>query len=365
MHILQLESPVELAADDIIQPGEYLCEATNGAQLLCIANGGTLNELHEERPFDETKDWNERSILFVRSGGIGDLVLLTPILREIKRRWPSAKIHVACMKEYGQALLHLPFVDRVIPFPISTVLATDYDCWVFLENVIERGPESKHMHSVDLVAKHIGLTGDFDKNQEYRVTLRENIWAEEAYPRTGTKRICVQANASARCRSYPPPLLSKIIGELLRKGWQVFLMGGPSAGLKVEKDHAGLVVMADGFTLRQRCAVIANSDCVLAPDSALTHIAGALAIPCVALYSVFKWQQRTKYSPTTVGVNAVGDCTGCNHHAHMSFHFPKDGPCAKVGYCVPLAEIKPERIIALIETNAKGFKLEVVEGPAG
>ena len=29
------------------------------------------------------------SILFGRTGGLGDLTLLTPVLREIKRRWPT------------------------------------------------------------------------------------------------------------------------------------------------------------------------------------------------------------------------------------------------------------------------------------
>lgn len=361
MHILNLENAVELASDDTIHPGEYLVEDTNGSQLLCISNGGKMNELHERRPFDETQDWNERRILFVRSGGIGDLVLLTPILREIKLRWPKVTIHVACIKEYGQVLKHLASVDQVLPFPISMSLAIDYDCWVFLENVMEKGEDSKHMHSVDLVAKHIGLTNISDKCQEYNVTSREQIWAEEAFPRIdGKRRICVQANASARCRSYPPPLLSQIIGKLLEDGWEIFLMGAPNAGLKLEKEAPGLTVMAEGYTLRQRAAIIANSDMVLSPDSSLAHIAGAVKTPCVALYSVFKWQQRTKYSPTTVGVNAVGECTGCNFHAHLQFHFPKDKPCTTVGYCVPLSEIKPERILSLIETNAKGSKLTVV-----
>ena len=380
MHILTINSSIELADDYTVTPGEYAVEDVAGGQFLCLANGGTMRPLEEKRvPMFSASDADRElmihresnpdrfieepcsSILISRLGGLGDLVLLTPVLREIKRRWPSVKLAVTGIKEFLQPLMHLPYVDELLPSPVSMEVMRNYDGWIFLENVIERSPGNDKLNSVDLVANHIGLDmSQADKRQDYRVTMRENIWAEEAFPRiNGTRRLCVQVGASARIRTYPQPLLGQVVATMLKNKWEVFLMGGGGT-IKMEP-RPGLHLMADGYTFRQRCAVIAGADCVLAPDSSLTHIAGALEIPCVALYSVFHSNQRTKYAPTTFAINAPAACAPCQHHEYLNHPFPKDGPCAVKGFCVPLSEIKPERIVALIETRAKGFKLHLVE----
>lgn len=364
MHILTLDHELRLASNDLITPGKYIAEDINGSQLLFHAGGGQMTPLTEKRPFDETKDWNGKSILVVRVGGLGDLTLLTPVLREIKRRWPQAHLSISCMKEFGQALQHLPYINEILAFPVKLEEAEKFDAWIFYENAIERNPDAKTMHSVDVYAKMIGLSDcdEFHKRQDYRVTMREQIWAEEAFPRTeGKRRLVVQVSASARCRTYPEKKLQEVVHTMLQKGWEVFLMDRPGT-MKVDEPPPGLILMADGYNFRQRCAVIANSDCVLAPDSSLAHIAGALGIPCIALYGPFPWQVRTKYSPTTLGINGVGKCAPCFHHVHLNNHFPKNCPSASKGICEVLDSIPPVRIVAKIETLAKGFKFEVIEG---
>lgn len=361
MHLLKIDVRLQINADEFIEPGELVVEAISGAQLLYMAGGGTMRPLEETRPFDETKDWNGKRLLFVRVGGIGDIVLLTPVLREIKRRWPRAVIHLCAHKEFGTVVQNLPFVGGIVDYPMTLAQTEAYDSWTFYENAIERNEEAKKLHSVDVYAKLIGLTGmaDEDKNQEYRVTERERIWAEEAYPRiNGTRRLCVQTTASARCRTYPGPLLEKVMTVMLAKGWEVFLMGKP--GEIRAQEVPGMRILTNGLTLRQRCAVIAGADCVLAPDSALAHIAGALAVPCVALYAVFPWQVRTKYSPTTFALSGTGACAPCFHHQHADNYFPPNCPSASRGVCEVMESIDPKKIVQKIEVMAKGFELKVL-----
>jgi ADP-heptose:LPS heptosyltransferase len=366
VHILKLDKEIIVTKEYTLRPDvEYLAEDVNGAQLLFHAGGGKMTPLMERRPFDETQDWNGKRILIIRVGGLGDLTLLTPVLREIKRRWPRVVLNVCCHKEFGQSLHHLPYINDLPSFPMTLEDAKGYDAWVFYENAIERNEDAKTIHSVDVYAKIIGLSEhpEFDKKSDYRVTMRENIWAEESFPRiNGTRRICVQTNASARCRTYPLPLLGQVLAQLLKNKWQIFLMGKP--GELQMQPQPGITMLSDGYTFRQRCAVIAGADVVLAPDSSLTHIAGALGIPCVALYGPFPWSVRTKYTPTTFGINGAGDCAPCFHHAHLHDEFPKNCPSKQRGVCQVLEGIKPERIVAKIETVAKGFKFSVIEGGA-
>ncbi len=363
MHILQLLSPFVLRDDDVILPGEYVVDDIAGAQLMGYAGDGTMDQFKQTRPFNENKDWNGKNILVLRAGGLGDLTLLTPILREIVRRWPLVKLTVCCMKEYAQALLNLPYVHELVPTPMPLEkMVKDYDCWIMLENVIEKNPDARKLHSVDVVAKFIGLSGDFNKVQDYRVTDNERIWASEAYPRISSqRRLVIQLTASAACRTWSREKTGQVVAAFMNKGWEVFLMGNPNDKFKIE-ERPGLKLVIHGFSFRQRCAVVETADCVLAPDSSLTHIAGALGIPCVALYGPFPWQVRTKYNPKTTALTGAGACAPCFHHAtHRANQFPPNCPSAHLGFCAVLEDISVERVVAKIEAVANKFMLEVVE----
>ena len=112
MHLLTIHEPLNIGKLLNLKASEYVVEDHNGAQLMNLAGGGTMRPLTERRPFDDTKDWNGKNILLVRAGGFGDIVLMTPIFRELKLRWPECKVSVACMAVYGAVLQHLPFVDE-------------------------------------------------------------------------------------------------------------------------------------------------------------------------------------------------------------------------------------------------------------
>ncbi len=377
MHILTLRREVIISPENIVPAGvPYLCEDTNGAQLMTHANGGRMEPLKEIRrpifaaPGDELvaihgdgSGLNDgihdiHRLLFVRVGGLGDLTLLTPILREIHRRWPTVKIDVACHKEFGQAIEHLPYCTPV-QFPLSLATAQTYDGWVFLENAIEGNEDAKTLHSVDAVAKMIGLSGDFNKVQDYVVTDREKIWQEVAFPRTpSVRRIAIQFAASARCRTYPQAHTQRVIQHFLQKGWEVFMMGHEGSLQAVENEPKNFIKMTDGYTFRQRAAVLATCDIVLAPDSSLTHIAGALDVPCVALYGPFPWLVRTRYNPLTRGINGKGKCAPCFHHQHMREFFPKHCPSANRNVCAVMESIKPERVIAMLLKYARNASEE-------
>ncbi len=357
MHYISLTTGIVLSLQDNIQPGDYLVEDTMGGQLVFLCNGGTMTPLTESRPFDEKKDWIGKRVLVVRGGGFGDLILLTPVLREIKRRWPAAHIAVATMSRYAPVLHNLPFVDEVITYPTPKAVANTYDAWVFFEGVIENDHRAKKVHMTDLFAELTGISGIKDKKPEYVVSDHEKIWAMEGYPRiNGTRRLCVQVGASAACRVYPHDQLSKVCSTLHDKGWEIFLLGEPGE-IKTGDAKGIRNLSAHGLTFRQSCAVILSSDCVVGPDSALIHVAGTLGVPAVGLYGPFPWKLRTAYCPTTFCFQGKGACAPCFHHKHLNNHWPKDGPCNKSGRCDVLSSIKPESIAAKIEQIAKKFEL--------
>ena len=389
MHLLILTNPVEITSKQRIAPGAYIAETQNAAQFLAVADGGTMNELKEERPFDEKSDWNGKKILLNRVGGFGDLVLMTPVMREIKRRWPTSKVGVCAHQLYGTCLLNLPYVDEIISYPLPYDKANEYDAWVFFEKAIEKNPRAEEVHMTDLFAEIMGLTGKaaagflskkgdwtLDKKPDYVVTKNEAIWALEQYPRIEKQRACIQFIASTANRNYLR--MDAVILGLLNKGFEVFLMGGPGEAGETKEMDVLKDLTNKGLSFRQSCAVINSADLVIGPDSSLIHIAGALGVPAIGLYGPFPHDLRTRYCPTTFGITAKGICAPCFHHSNpgrLRFtQFPAGKPCEAAGYCVIMGGqqgknkegnpdgkytkgIDPELIVSKAVKHAKKFSL--------
>jgi ADP-heptose:LPS heptosyltransferase len=373
--------------------GEFLVEDISGAQIMVMAGGGEMRPLTEKRTveFSESSEVTGllvnkstrihedggptltgcTSILIIRTGGLGDNTLLTPVLREIKRRWPNVRIAHAGIKDLQQSIQNLPFIDELISYPVPLAKAQEYDGWIFLEGAIENNEDAKTLHSVDAVAKFIGLPlpEDCDKVQAYVPTQAERSWVLWAYPRIpGIKRLCVQMGASAKCRTYPLQKTNVVVTEMLKKGWEVFLLGAKGEIAPQKDPIPGLRIVSDNATFRQRAALIETADCFVGPDSSLVHIAGALNVPAIGLFGPFHWNVRTKYNPLTVGMMRLEgfSCAPCFHHALGRKQFPANCPTASKGFCGPLDAIKPESIVAKIEEIARGGDDKVVAfEPAG
>jgi ADP-heptose:LPS heptosyltransferase len=106
-----------------------------------------------------------------------------------------------------------------------------------------------------------------------------------------------------------------------------------------------LTTTRPALTFAQSAAVLADCDLVIAPDSALCHVAGALRIPTLALYGPFPWELRTLHAPTIQGLNGTGCPIAPCHWHDRSSHFPPNGPCHKTHRCEALASLEPQMLI--------------------
>jgi ADP-heptose:LPS heptosyltransferase len=364
MHLLDLPERIELELEHPIEPGRYLLEDVNAAHLLVLAGGGQMVPYLQPVPLSPDALLESASVLFMRAGGFGDLVLLTPVLRELKRRSPATKIAVCTMRHYGVVLEGLPYVDEIVPYPPSEEKANSYSACVFYENAVERNPAAEQIHITDLFAMLAGIEGmdAAAKLPEYRVKASEAIWANEMFPRQpGVRRVCIQVGTSSAARVYHRGQLGEATGKLTKDGWEVFLLGEKGEINLQGRTAPNLRNLADmGLSFRQSCAVLSTADAFLGSDSALLHVAGALAVPAVGLYGPFPWKLRTAYCPTTFAIQGTeirvggAPCSPCFHHVNSARrnHFPDHCPSKKKGFCEVLASITPDRIVGKLNQIA-------------
>jgi ADP-heptose:LPS heptosyltransferase len=331
--------------------GEYVAEDVSAGEMLAMGFARVRPPDMQEKLFDPSKDWNRKRILFVRPGGFGDLLFLTPTTAEIKRRWPDAMIFVSCFERYRPALLHNPdLAVGFVPYPVPVEMWHDCDAHIWLEGLIEGNPAAEKIHAVDLVAARCGFDLARDEcAMRYFVTEEERAAAEKEFPRfpsdtdAGQARVGIQVSASGRCRIYP--YILEVAKLLWRDGHEVFLFGSPGE-VKTNSPEGWVNLMALGKTFRESCAILETCDCLVGSDSALVHVAGALDVPCVALYGPFPWALRTKYAPETFALQGVCPVSPCFHHARPGKReFPEWGPCNETGRCEALAAIPAERVV--------------------
>ncbi len=354
MHTLTLSAPVVLGPLGTLPAGSYLVEDTQAASLLVQAPRGAVRLGPAPQYWGDLSPGEGQepsSVLFARSGGFGDLLFLSPLLAEVRRRWPKCRIGVACAPARRCVLDGLGLVDTWESVPPALTVCDGYERVIGFEGVIEASRE----HYVDALASSCGLelpAGPESRRSRYAITPAEKEWVSEMYPRNpARKRLGVQWQASEPARSYPLRDLHVVCGYLGQHGWDVWLLGEPDKVRARCQHDSGVrnVAMDERPSFRQSCAILSTCDVVLAPDSALLHVAGALGLPAVGLFGPIEPKTRIQYSPSIRPLKGALPCAGCGHHPRFPGEWPVGMPCARDGQCAALAAIAPRIIISAVE----------------
>lgn len=287
-------------------------------------------------------DWKQR-LLIVRVGGFGDLLLLRPSLAKLMDE--GHEVGVSCFPQFRAALkgLNVSFITYPIPEDLNQGWTV-----INLENVIEHGEEARTVPMADLFAQRLDVhPGSYAVT--YPVSDAEREWARGLWKKRGAvKRIALQVLASAACRTWPAENMQEAVKLMLARNWQVLLMGAPKE-FQIDWEHERLInVTADPRvkTFDQSAAVLTTCDGFLGPDSALTHLAGALGIPGIALYGPFPSALRVSHAKSIRAIDGAGPCAPCFHHRRaLNGDFPEGKPCSQTGKCHVLGSLTAERVV--------------------
>lgn len=349
MHVLTTPSPISLDNFGTLDPGEYMCEDHNAAQLMLRCPHSSMGSV--DRCDTLTCEASIDNILIVGTLALGDALMLTPCLRAIKAAHPKASLHIACFRESQQVFLGLPYVDGFESYPTPLDVLRRYDCVLTLEYAVEHNAKAREQHMTDRYAEHLGLGAITDHKPDLFISGDEREWITSTFPKSGKRRIGVQVQAGARMRTYPQANLVLFVNALVRKGYEVWLMGRPGEFNAQEKP--GLHNLSrHGLTWRQSAAFLTTCDGFVGPDSSLLHAAGTLGVPSVGLFGPYPWEIRTKYYPSVFALQGTSGCTTypCFHQPRLGTPlFPIDQPCAATGRCEVMASIEPERILSKLE----------------
>ena len=288
-----------------------------------------------------------RTMVVLRGGGLGDLVMTLPALRSLKDRYPDARLTLLAPEATArlQAGRAGP-VDEVLPLPVSTGV---YEPSGAVENELatRRFFDRARSHRFDLAVQLHGggrwsnpflrrLAAGFtigsrtedaeplDRWLPYHRLQHDTLRALEivglagapattlepslaVHPRdlTTADRImapmpptvlAVHPGAKDRRRQWPPDRFAEVAAEVARRGGGVVVLGSAAEAELVERvaeltrrrllagQRGAVLALAGSLDESGLIGVLARCSLLLGNDSGPRHLAAALGTPTVAVY---------------------------------------------------------------------------------
>jgi len=249
---------------------------------------------------------------------IGDFVMATPVLEDLRRLYPLAKIVALCSGVLGELLENNPFINEVIPFSrknrffpkglIPRLRKEKYDLGILLTNSFS----SAFHFWIGGVKKRIGFYKRsraflLSENREYKKDLHlvetyksligtssdtlPKLFISPSEKKIGKTVFGINPGAaygSAKC--WPPERFQEVIEKLLKQvpNSEVIVFGDKAtkeiADLITERFDERVINLAGKTTLKELISEIGRVDAFLTNDSGPMHIANSLQVPLVAVF---------------------------------------------------------------------------------
>ena len=333
-------------------------------------------------------DWlSARNLLAVRLDNIGDVIMLGPALRAIKRTSSDSRLTLLASPAGSTAAPLLPWVDDVITwrpvwqdvggnipfdprreFDFIQMLAKrgfdgaiiftsfsqsphipGYAC--YLAGIPLRAGASKEFGGGTLTTEVRGTPDDLhqvERNLElveqlgFRVHDRRLAVAISEEDRETARVLLadvdvdlrrpftlIHPGASAEARRYPPERMGEVAHLLRRRGWQVLITGVEREAEIIQQVRSrapGARCLIGQTTLAQYAALVEQAALVICNDTLPMHLADAVGTPLVTLFS--GTDLESQWRPRTVDACLLRQPTEC--HPCYRFTCPIGLPCLDI-----------------------------------
>jgi ADP-heptose:LPS heptosyltransferase len=276
------------------------------------------------------QDLTDKSILITRSKGLGDLLMIEPVVRGFKLAYPKCKISVA--SDSIEVLKNHPDIVNHLSMPCDFKYVQESDYHLHYQGLLEgNSEESKTMPAVDLFLKasHAGVE---DKVPKIFISTEEEAWIKQQsniLNLSGSYVIAMQIESSNPTRNLPVGKYKVLIDKLAaEKDIKLILVGNSEQqkkfGIFYKNAHKN-VILATNYTPRQIILLTTLCDMVFGPDSFLIQVGGALSKKIVGVYNAFPSRIRMSYFKNAIGLDAKTVCSPCFNYRDCIHGVPP--PC--------------------------------------
>ena len=329
-------------------------------------------------------------ILIIRFSSIGDIVITSPVIRCVRKKFPDASVHFLTKKEYSSIVSGNPYLNEVrilkenLSETITEVKNENYDLvidlhknirtqairifsgakwisfdklniekWLLTNFKINQLPKK---HLVDRYfdgLKQIGVEND-GEGLDYFLN-EEDARIVTNFEFTQQNFITWAIGAKHKTKQFPAEKIAAVLSRPELKGKTVVLVGGREDSEKAKEitdfvQSNDLYDMTGKLTIGQSAAMIQKSSLLITNDTGMMHIAAALKKPIISIWgsTIPEFGMYPYYGNKTVQHEYIQTDSNLSCRPCSKLGFDK---CPK-GHFKCMNEIKPEVIAqALLRLN--------------
>lgn len=259
-------------------------------------SGIAARYLRHPNPF--AMPWRRGVVDVIRSAGIGDVLMCTPVLRELKRRRPACCIRF--YTDFPTLVRGLPYIDEVLPVSKAPKDAVTFEYEYALP---------PQVHLTKILGDSIGLRVD-DVRPDCTVDLTlverfRDMWRGFRRPHILLSR---HASSWTPNKEWPEVHWTALIRRLSGKATVIEV--GALDGTTIGTFGADYIDLRGRTSLDELVAAIAAADISVGPMSGPVHIAAAFEKRAVVILGGYEHPSNTTY-PGNISLYSPVECAPC------------------------------------------------------
>jgi len=316
------------------------------------------------------------NILLIATGGLGDAMWCLPFAKELKNKYPKAKIVIAADKRCEPLFRNLPYIAGVVSqkaWNLSQLIRVSDEVYDFagIATILKK---EKRLDPIEATFKlgELPLPKEKARCRPHLVaTLDEGKKAESILAQHGISTwddtiITIALDSSTPNRNWPYHYTQQLTNTLLAEGKKVVWLSekkdlsntyifscpcgwemsmtlttipakadftcpicGNILQIKEFKQPYGVANLCGQTDIRTAMAIIALSDAFIGPNSGLMVISTAFKIPSIGLFGAFSPTLRAKFYEHFTPIWGKTPCAPCNEHWTECPH-GHPAPCMKI-----------------------------------
>ena len=272
-------------------------------------------------------------ILILRLSSIGDILLSTPFIQQVRNRFKDGHISYIVKKEFADLLKENPHINELIKFDSSLGIAglldmakdlknNKYDIVFDLHNnmrtnrltsaiksshitkikknkikraflvyfkinlfnkvktAAEKYLQTGERYSIEDNNEKLQLFFDGQTNETVELLLQNNDLKKKQY-------ICIAPGAAHFTKIWPFEYMEKLIAVILQENkYKIVVLGGPKEKniLSAYESSKDVVSFCGETSLLESAGILKHSRGIISNDSGLMHMAAAVGVPLIALF---------------------------------------------------------------------------------
>lgn len=263
-----------------------------------------------------------------RLSSLGDVVCTLPAASALKAAFPDCEITWAVSSKFADIVSGSSSVDKVIPIVKGVKFAKPdqfeaaFDLQGLLKSAIllqrvkakqklgyhwqREGaglfssavlPDKSSIHVVDQYVDVVRAAGGIADRADFAL-VADPAAVDEMKPQVPDSFVVINPGAAWISKRWPPKHVATLTDALFNHGYKAVLIGGKGETAADEASHLATsppINLSGKTNLKQLVALVSLAKAHIGGDTGSTHIAAALDVPAIGLYSSTKLERSCPY----------------------------------------------------------------------